>query len=130
MPMFLKSLEKVYRGFGKGEEYADCDIFSGVTHNGLPVVCGVFRRHDIVVNIFTKAATSDLDKEIEQIRKRCGPQYEWEYYNFKELSPPQQEEAAHVRGLLLDSELDEEAYNGIKNLIYTVELERGIKQVE
>lgn len=119
--MFLEKLHKINRG--KGSNGVRLDIYTGTTKNGADLLVAVVYPSPISAStaFVKKIKHQRFDSEINNIIRNSREIYsEWISQDYTSLSPLQQEEAAQVRGMLVE---DENALEYITNLIKEVETE-------
>lgn len=121
MPMFLKELHKVWIGQKAGDEML---LYSGLSPSGYPVLAGFLVNQGYISTVFAKNVRTDFDTEIERA-KTAGAFQSWICQDYTVFdSPAQQEEAAQVRGMLLDNDTEKEALQVIQMLITNLEEEK------
>lgn len=119
--MFLANLYKITRGLGN--DGVKLDLYTGKSHGGVDVLVAVVYPNTVAPGsaFVKKIEKSKFDKEIEMIVRNSKSVYSsWISQDYTSLSPLQQEEAAQVRGMLVE---DDEALESIQRLIKDVEKE-------
>lgn len=115
MPMFLREFHKILIG----ERGADAvQLYSGLSHAGVPVITGFLVHDNEITTVFGKKSTNGLEADLERAKKAASFPENWicqDYTIFD--SPLQQEEAAQVRGMLLDNPSEKDALQGILMII-------------
>lgn len=121
--MFLEKLHKINRGTGPNG--VRLDVYTGTTKKGLDLLVAVVYPSPLAPStaFVKKVKSSRFDKEISGIIRNARDVYsEWESQDYTSLNSLQQEEAAQVRGMLIE---DEHALEYIVNLIKEVEETEG-----